>query len=621
MGATGKIPEAGGGPQVATLVELFDRAAAAGQPDLLNYKRDGRWHHLAAREVADRVRLAALGLFALGVGPGARVGLLSENRPEWTIADLAVLCCGAADVPVYATQSPGQVGYILRDAAVEVMFISGRAQYERVREALDSAPALRVIVSFDPVGTGDERVLGFDELLRRGREAGADLAARYEETRRAVSAEQLATLIYTSGTTGEPKGVMLTHRNLVSNVLANRATLALAPGEVALSFLPLSHIFERTALYVYLSLGVAVYYAESVEAVAANLAEVRPHCMTSVPRLFEKIYAKTMERAEAGGKARTAVARWAVGTAKEWAEVASRGGRPGAWLDLKRRVAMRLVFAKWREAVGGRIRYFVSGGAPLETELAQVFYGAGLPILQGYGLTESSPVITSNTPGANRLGSVGRPIPGVSVRLAADGEILCAGPNVMLGYYGKPEATAEALELDAEGRLWLHTGDIGRFDEDGFLYITDRKKDLLKTSGGKYIAPQPIENLIKRSRFVNQVVVIGDQRKFPAALIVPQLDALESYAALKGIAYREPAELLGHPRIIDLIERQVEKQTAELAHFEKIKAVALLDRELTIEGGELTPTLKVKRRAVAEKYKQLIDRLYAEREEKYAVRQ
>jgi len=605
---------------IETLIDLFSVAVASEKRDLLSYKRDGAWHHLSARTLAAQVRAVAMGLYALGVRAGDHVGLLSENRPEWTMADLGVLHCGAADVPIYATQAPKQVAYILNDAGVEVLFIASQAQYERVLEALNSSPKLRAIISFDRIHTADERVIHLDEFLRRGRETDETEPCLYETLRRSVRPADLATLIYTSGTTGDPKGVMLTHHNLVSNVLGSSHTLPLEEGDIVLSFLPLSHIFERMVLYLYIYHRLSVYYAESVELVAHNMAEVKPHFMTSVPRLFEKIYAKTLERADAAGKVQAQIARWAIAVATEWAVIENRGGRVGRWLNLKRQLAIRLVFSKWRAAMGGRIRYFVSGGAPLAPELAEIFYGAGIPILQGYGLTESSPVIVANTPAANRLGSVGKPIPNVTVRIAADGEVLCSGPNVMRGYYHQPEATAEALELDAEGRIWLHTGDVGHRDQDGFLFITDRKKDLIKTSGGKYVAPQPIENAIKRSRFVNQVVVLGDQRKFPAALIVPNLDALRSYAALKGIAYTDPAELLIHPQIINLLERQVDKFTPDLAHFEKIKAVALLAHEFTIEGGELTPTLKVKRRFVAEKYRALIDRLYAEQEERYAMR-
>ncbi len=608
-----------GATEHETLLDLFRAAVATEKDELLCYKQEGRWRSISASVLAEQVRAAAVGLYSLGVRSGDHVGLLSENRPEWTIADWAVLHCGAADVPIYATQAPAQVGYILEDAGVEVLFISTPAQYERLQETLRSVAGLRTIISFDRIETTDERVIHFAELLQRGRATDQAEPQVFEQLKSSVKPTDLATLIYTSGTTGEPKGVMLTHRNLVSNVLANAQILPPQEGDLVLSFLPLSHIFERVALYLYLYHRLSIYYAESVEAVAQNLAEVRPHFMTSVPRMFEKIYSRTLERAESSGPLKARVARWAFEVAARWAARVSGGGKAGWWLSLQRWIADQLVFSKWRAAMGGRIRYFISGGAPLAPELAYIFYGAGLPILQGYGLTESSPVITANTPTANRLGSVGKPIPGVSVRIAEDGEVLCSGPNVMLGYYNKAEATAEALELAADGRIWLHTGDVGYLDQDGFLYITDRKKDLIKTSGGKYIAPQPIENAIKRSRFVSQVVVIGDERKFPAALIVPNMEALHSYAALKGIAYTDPSELLRHPQIINLFERQVEKLTPELAQFEKIKAIALLDGEFTVEGGELTPTLKVKRRVIAGKYKTLIDRLYAEKEALHAA--
>jgi long-chain acyl-CoA synthetase len=604
--------------KIRTLIDLFDQATGREKRDLLNDKRAGRWHAIAASELAAQTRATALGLCALGVRPGHHVGLLSENRPEWVMADLAVLSCAAADVPIHTTQAPAQVSYILNDAGVEVMFISGQAQYDRVSEALKAAPQLRAIITFDPVSADNARLITLAELQERGREVEKAELDLFDQRRRSVQPESLATLIYTSGTTGEPKGVMLTHHNLVSNVLATYRNLPMQDSDVILSFLPLSHIFERAGMYLYLYCRVAIHFAESVEQVAQNMAETRPHFMTSVPRMFEKIYARTIERAEASGRAKSAIAHWAMRVGAEWAERVTSGKPVGLLLSLKRVVAARLVFSKWRAAMGGQIRYFISGGAPLSPELARIFYGAGLPILQGYGLTESSPVITANTAEHNRLGSVGRPISGVTVKVAEDGEILCHGPNVMQGYYHKPEATAETLSLDEQGRVWLHTGDIGYQDEDGFLYITDRKKDLIKTSGGKYIAPQPIENSIKQSRFVNQVMVIGDGRKFPVALVVPQMDALKSYAENKGIAYRDPVELLAHPQIISLMERQVDKFTPELAHYEKVKAVALLARELTIENGELTPTLKIRRRIVEEKYQTLIDRLYAGQEERYA---
>ncbi len=605
--------------QINTLVDLYRHVLAKPKPMLLNYKRGDQWQPVSTEQLAEKVRLAAMGLFSLGVQPGAHVGLLSENRIEWTIADLAIINCGAADVPIYATQAPKQVAYILNDAGVEVLFISNQAQYDRVREALNSCPKLRVIVSFDKVVAPSGKVMSFDELLNWGTAAYDTDPHAFENLQATVKPETLATLIYTSGTTGDPKGVMLTHSNLVANVISTSQVMTVEEDEIALSFLPFSHIFERAVIYYYLFTRAKVFYARSIETVAEDLRDVKPNYLTSVPRLFEKIYARAMEKAEEKGGATAKIARWSVAVGEKWAEVVSNDDKPDFLLGLKHKIADALFFSKWREAMGGRIRYFVAGGAALAPDLAKTFYAAGMPILQGYGLTESSPGITSCSDTHNRLGSVGRAIPGVTIKIAEDGEILATGKNIMQGYYNKPEETAATLETDAEGRVWLHTGDIGVLDKDGYLFITDRKKDLLKTSGGKYIAPQPIENLIKRSRFVNQVVIIGNDRKFPAALIVPQLDTLKAYAEQLGIKASSPAELIAHPQIVSLIENEVAQHTAELSQYEKIKAVLLLDHELTVESGELTPTLKVKRRVVVEKHKKAIDRLYHEKEAAHAA--
>ena len=601
-----------------TLNELFRHATAHASAELFRFKRDGQWQTLTAGELAEKVRAAAMGLYALDVRAGDRVAILSENRHEWIIADLGALNCGAADVPIYATQAPKQIKYILEDAGIEVLFISNQAQYDRVREVLTTQTHLRAIISFEPIQASG-RVLTFEEFLNWGRAADSAEPELYETLSQSAAPDTLATLIYTSGTTGEPKGVMLSHRNLLASVLVNYEMAEVREKQVGLSFLPFSHIFERNTLYMYLFARMTVYLAESVDTVAKNLLEARPHFMTSVPRLFEKIYAKTVEKAEAGGALQAAIAQWAFDIARQWSALASEGQPVPAWLGLKHKIADKLVLSKWRAAMGGRIEKLVAGGAALEPELGHVFFGAGLPIYQGYGLTESAPTITCNNPRTNRIGSVGKPAANVQLQIAADGEILASGPNIMQGYYNRPEATAETLSTDSAGRVWLHTGDIGQLDADGFLYITDRKKDLLKTSGGKYIAPQPIENAIKRSRFVNQVVVIGDDRKFPAALIVPQAEALKSYATHKQIAYQSYGELLKNPKIVDFFERQVAKYTPELAQFERLKGVVLLEKEMTVENGELTPTLKVKRRVVTEKYKQLIDQLYATKEAQHAA--
>ena len=604
-----------------TINALLEVVAATHQPDILNHKQDGHWQSISAQEIAVQVRATALGLYSLGVRPGDHVGLLAENRPEWTIADLGVLNCACADVPIYATQAPKQVSYILNDASIEVMFISSAKQLARVQESLDDVPTLKKIIAFDHFKTDDPRVLYFADVQAFGRQLDRLQPDLYDRLRNQITPESLATLIYTSGTTGEPKGVMLTHDNIMSNVRNVAQAMNIHAGDVALSFLPFSHIFERVTIYLDMFLGVKVYLAESIDTVAQNLTEVRPHFLTSVPRLYEKIYAKTVEKAEAGGAAQARIVNWAIDVAKEWAVLENSGKPVPLLLQAKRAFAVKLVFAKWQAAFGGRIKNLASGGAALPLELAQVFYGAGLQILQGYGLTESSPVISMNTATANRLGSCGKAIPGVTVKIAKDGEILASGANIMQGYFNKPQATAETLSHDEQGNRWLHTGDIGHLDADGFLYITDRKKDLIKTSGGKYIAPQPVENALKQSRFINQAVVIGEQRKFPAALIVPHFDALKNYAELKNIAYQDVKDLLRHPTIIDVIERQIDKLTPELGKFEKLKGVVLLAQEMTIESGELTPTLKVKRRVVMEKYKDQIDAMYAEKERQRETKQ
>ncbi len=601
--------------QPTTIVSLLDAVVSCAQPDLFNYKKDDAWHSLSAADLAAQVRATTIGLYSLGVRPGDHVGLLSENRVEWTIADLGVLNGAAADVPIYATQAPKQVSYILNDAHVAVLFISSAQQWARVKEALAEVASLTKIIAFDHFETDDARVVYFADLQAYGRQLDRLQPDLYERLRGAVTPESLATLIYTSGTTGEPKGVILTHGNVMSNVRSVAQAMNIQAGDVALSFLPFSHIFERVTIYLDLFLGVKIYLAESIDTIAQNLVEVRPHFLTSVPRLYEKIYAKTLEKAEAGGAVKARIANWAIDVAKEWAVLENSGQPIPLLLQVKRAFAMKLVFSKWHAAFGGRIKNLASGGAALPLELAQVFYGAGLQIFQGYGLTESSPVIAMNTATAHRLGSCGKALPGVTIKIAEDGEILASGSNIMQGYFNKSEATAETLSQDENGNRWLHTGDIGHLDADGFLYITDRKKDLIKTSGGKYIAPQPIENALKQSRFINQAVVIGEHRKFPSALIVPHFEALKSYAQLKAIAYQDSNELLRHPQIIDLLERQIDKLTPDLGHFEKLKGVVLLDRELTIESGELTPTLKVKRRVVMEKFKAQIDAMYAEKEQ------
>jgi long-chain acyl-CoA synthetase len=596
----------------STLVEMFEHAARNHpKPDTLNYKEEGVWRAISSDEMLARARAVALGLHTLGIRRGDRVALLSDNCYQWTLADAGCQFAGVIDVPIYSTLTAAQAAYILKDSGARALFLRNREKFEQLKDVLADCPQLEHIIFFDPDGVAETDGITLMQLQERGSPGDDGQRQLSEQLARAVKPDDLATIIYTSGTTGEPKGVMLTHSNLVSNLLDCGEHFTYYETDTALSVLPLSHVLERLAMYMYIHHGMRVFYAESMDKLGENFREVHPTIFIGVPRLFEKIYQRIEEKAIAGGRAQAAMLGWAVRTGKAHAQLSLKRERIPRRLALKYALASRLVFARWREGLGGRIRFFIAGGAALPEDIGHIFAGAGMQIIQGYGLTETSPVISGCTLEENRIGTVGRPIRNVEVRIAADGEIETRGPNVMRGYYNKPEATREVFTEDG----WFKTGDIGKIDDEGFLRITDRKKELFKTSGGKYIAPQHVEQLIKASRFVNQVVLIGDQRKFPAALIVPDWEQIHAYVTLKGIDARTPAELCKHPRIIDLFERQLARHTTELAQYERVKRILLLEQEFTIEGGELTPTLKVKRRVIAEKYRDQIERLYREAEE------
>ena len=590
-----------------TLVEVFEHVARDHKrADTLNYKRDGQWLSISSDELLKRAREIAAGLAALGIKRGDRLAILAESRPEWTLLDAGCIFAGVIDVPIYPTLMPPQVRYIIKDSGARALAVSSREKFNQVKEVLQDCEALEHVIFLDSAGPADSSGITLEQLQERGRTLISETPELIEGLARGAHAYDLATILYTSGTTGEPKGVMLTHANLVSNLIDSSGHLSFDKDDIALSVLPLSHIFERQAMYMYLYQGMAVYYAESLDTIGPNLREVRPTILVGVPRIFEKIYARIKERVAEKGKANLSMLLWAVAVAKEYAHHQVEKKPVGRWLALRHRLATKLVFSKWRAAFGGRIRLLVSGGAALPEELGYIYLGAGIPIIQGYGLTETSPVITTGILEDNRVGTVGKPINHVEIRIAPDGEIESRGPNVMRGYYNKPAETQAVFTPDG----WFRTGDIGKIDADGFLSITDRKKELFKTSGGKYIAPQPLEQLIKGSRFVNQVVLIGNGRKFPAALIVPNWEQIESYARLKGLKETSRAELRCSPRIIDLFERQIAELTPDLAQYERVKKVALLENEFTIDGGELTPTLKVKRRVIDEKYREVIDELY-----------
>ncbi|HZG54603.1 MAG TPA: long-chain fatty acid--CoA ligase [Pyrinomonadaceae bacterium] len=588
------------------------------KPDALNQKRAGAWEHMTGAAVVARVRAVALGLAASGVRAGDRVALLSENRPEWSIADLAILSLGAVNVPIYTTQAVEQVRYILSDSEARVLFVSGKKVYRHARAGVEGYGRIERVIFFDAEdAAGHTDASTLEALERAGAERDAADPGEFERLLGAIQADDLATIIYTSGTTGEPKGVMLTHAAFVSNVLAITSALPIRTDDISLSVLPLSHIFERTVFYVFCWNGVSVYYAPSVDQLAEYLREVRPTIMTAVPRLFEKVYHRIVKKGTSAQGWRRKLFAWSLEVGKSYAELVDRRERVPPLLELQQTIASRLVFSKWREGVGGRLRFFVSGGAPLSPALSYAFLAAGIPILQGYGMTETC-VTSANRPEDNKVGSIGLPFPGIEMRLDESGEILVRGPNVMRGYYEHPRETAEVL--DAAG--WFKTGDVGYRDEHGHFFITDRKKELFKLSNGKYIAPQQLESLIKQSALVNQVVVVGAGRKTPAALIVPDWEALRAALAdagnakeSKGTAGRKSGKgeydaLSRDPAAVKLVQREVAALTASLHDYERVRRVALLPEEFSIDGGEMTPTLKIKRRVVDEKFGALIDEIY-----------
>jgi long-chain acyl-CoA synthetase len=577
-----------------------------GKPDALNQKVDDEWIHISAITFVERVQSVALGLAALGIRPGDRIALLSENRPEWSIVDLAILSLGAINVPIYTTQAVDQIDFILKDSGARAIFISNRKLYRHARAVL-AERKLEHLIFFDPEVAEDiDRGISLESLENTGQTQARERPEAFDAYLGAVRPDDLATIIYTSGTTGEPKGVMLTHNNFMSNVLAITKGLPIGPTDVALSVLPLSHIFERAGFYVFCYNGVSVYYAASFDQVGENLREVGPTVMTAVPRLFEKVYHRIIKKgmAEKGWKRRIFTSSLAVG--QRYGELKDTRRRVPARLRLKQGLASRMVFSKWREGVGGRLRYFVSGGAPLSPALSYAYLAAGIPILQGYGATETC-IVTANRPDNNHVGSVGIPFDGIELRIAEDGEILVRGPNVMRGYYGQPEATAAVLK---DG--WFATGDVGHIEKDGRLYITDRKKDLFKLSNGKYVAPQLIESLLKQSEFVNQVTVVGAGRKQPAALIVPDWENLkEALSETEKGFPQDRVELSRYSAAIKIVQRDVAALTSELSDYERIRRVALLPNEFSIDGGELTPTLKIKRRVIDERFGDLIEELYS----------
>jgi long-chain acyl-CoA synthetase len=569
-----------------------------------SWREQGQYVGLTYAQFGQRVEQFALGLKSLGIGFDDKVALLSTNRIEWPIADIGIMSLGAVTCPIYPTSTPSQVEFILKNADVKIVVCEDLEQVGKVLQVWPETLQYAVVMEGNHP---DARVLSFAEVERRGR---ANPDPGYRTFIRSIGRDDLATIVHTSGTTGNPKGVMLTHGNILSNVEAVHYTSEVFPSDHLLSFLPLSHIFERMAgQFVPLSVGATITFADSVDTVAEQLLEVKPTVLISVPRIYEKIYAKVQQQISSGSKLKQKIFRWAVEVGKErYQYMLENPGKPLPWkLEKRYRRADKLVFSKIKEKTGGRIRALVSGGASLAPEIAEFFVAMDLPVLEGYGMTETAPVITANPQHRSKIGTVGRPVPGVQVKLAEDGEILCKGPNVMKGYYKLPEETAKTI---VDG--WLHTGDIGQFDEEGYLRIVDRKKNILVLATGKNVAPLPIESAIILSPYIAQAVVIGDSRKYVAALVVPDYEQLEPWAKSNGVKDTGRDTLIRDPKVMQLLYHEVQKQVEHFAPFEQPKKIAILPNELTEANGELTPSLKVKVKVVLEKYKDVIEQMYSD---------
>ena len=591
---------------VETLSQLFlNTIKSYPKDDLLLFKKEGKYVPISTEEFADRVKCFSLGLRDLGLEAGDKLIILSENRPEWVISDVANLCLGGITVPIYTSLIPEQIKYIIDDSDAKIVVVSDQSQWQKI-EAIKSQ-LTKVTSYITCLSEAPEGVLTFAQVLERGRKMDKQNPGLFEKMALEVKPDAIASIIYTSGTTGPPKGVMLTHSNIFSNVKTCSSILPFKDTDTVLSFLPLSHILERMAMFAYLYIGMSIGFAESIDTLGENLLEVRPHIMVNVPRVLEKIYAKVIDNVQASSSLKRKIFFWAMKVGKKYGRKKILNQPISKLLQFKRNLANKLVFSKVYAKTGGRVRFFLCGGAPLSKDIGEFFYAIGLTVIEGYGLTETSPVITANTFENLKFGTVGKPIPGVDVRIDEDGEILTKGPHVMNGYYKKEAASREVFEGG-----WFHTGDIGHFDEEGFLVITDRKKDIIVTSGGKNVAPQPIEGILNLNPYISTALVIGDSRKFISALVVPNFEKLEEYAKQNNISFEDHCDLVKKEEIVRFIQEQVDRSAPNLASYEKVKKIALLDKEFEIEKGEITPTLKVKRNIVEEKYKGIIDAMYRE---------
>ncbi len=592
-------------PLTKSFLNAVDQHAS---PRAQMYRTAEGWQSITAQEMLRRVAGLSKALGELGIKSGDRVAILAPNCPEWHVADFAIQGVGAASVPIYFNESLDRLVYIMNDSGARIVFTSGEAQARKIAECREKLSALEHVISVAPLSDLSGDTLRYETLIAT---AGDADVAEYRKRAVEISATQLLTIIYTSGTTGEPKGVMLTHSNLSSNVADSLRDYDFSTNDLALSFLPLAHVYERTVDYGYLFRGISVAYVEQIESVPQALLEVKPTITAAVPRFFEKIYANIIEKGHRETGLKRKIFDWSLRVAEEAVPWRAYDMRPSLWTKQRWQIADRMVYSKIRAGLGGRIRYFISGGGPLSPDLAKFFWSINLPIMQGYGLTETSPVISANVPKKNKVGTVGLPIAHVEVRIAGDGEILVKGPCVMEGYFHKPKETEEVLTPDG----WLSTGDIGKLDEDGYLIITDRKKELLKTAAGKFVAPAFIENLLKQSPFITNAIAVGDKRKFVAVLIVPNFVAIQNEARKHEKDFPGPSQMTSDPWVRDLLSHEIERLTASLAQYEKPKRFALLEQDFTFANGELTYTLKMKRRVIEGRYQDLIAKLYADVEE------
>ncbi len=595
---------------------FYDSAAKYSSKAALMEKKNGIYRSVTYQEMKERVEQVAAYLIQHGLGAQDRVALLSENRPEWPIADMAIIAAGGVNVPIYPTLTGHQILYMLNDSGTRVIFLSKAAQLNKIAAIHHDCPTLKRVVILDPPETLPElrniEVVSFQQVLTEGEALLADGASgiREELEKRLIHAHEshMVSIVYTSGTTGEPKGVMLTHRNFASNARSAVKALGFDASQTSLSFLPLSHVLERVVNYALQYCGATIAYAESIDTIAQNLQEVKPSAFVAVPRVFEKIYNRIIQNVENEKPLKKKIFYWGLGIGKQAAVYTSQGQPIPSSLAWKHKLADKLVFAKVRARTGDNLKFAVSGGAPLMRELAEFFFAVGINIYEGYGLTETSPVICCNRPGGVKFGYVGQVIEDVEVKIAPDGEILARGPNIMLGYFNKPEATREVLDEDG----WFHTGDIGELDADGYLKITDRKKEIIVMSNGKNVAPQPIENTLKTSPYIEQAVMLGNNQKYMAALIHPSLDLLDQYARNHNIKVGSRKELLTHPEIHSFLDKEIHRMMADFARYEQVKKFILIAEELTQDNGFLTPTLKYKRRLINEHFKHEIAELFAD---------